>query len=266
MSYAIVVPVYRTWLSPLEQLCLLRLRHFFRADVYLAAPQGLCLDAYLSLWPELQVKNFDPAYFASVKTYNKLMLDPRFYESFATRYEWMLIHQLDAFLFHGDLESFCAMPFDYFGAPWVPGQWVHPQINKGYLLKLFGTQVSVGNGGLSLRRLAPTIALLTTESRSAAGWAVNEDAFFGYWGLRSRVFRSCPLETAARFSFESHPDILYEMTGQNVPFGCHGLPKYHQAFYAKLMRPLLAQMRELEPDLIDASMSELLGSFKMDIA
>jgi len=256
--------VYRTELSPLEQLSLLRLRHLFSVDVYLAAPQGLCLDAYLNLWPELQVKFFDSAYFASVKTYNKLMLELRFYETFVSAYEWMLIHQLDAFLFHGDLESFCAMPFDYFGAPWVPAQWVHPKISSGYFLKLFGTRVSVGNGGLSLRRLEPTISLLKAEAGSAAGWPVNEDAFFGYWGMRSPVFRSCPLEIAARFSFEANPGVLFEMTGRDVPFGCHGLPKYHQAFYAKLMRPLLAQMPELAPGLIETSMSELLGAAQMD--
>ena len=117
MNFAIVVPVYRTELSPLEKLCLLRLRHLFPANAYLAAPRGLCLDAYINLWPELRVKVFDPAYFASVKTYNKLMLDPGFYQPFACTYEWMLIYQLAAFLFHGDFGSFCEMTFDYVGAP-----------------------------------------------------------------------------------------------------------------------------------------------------
>ncbi len=260
MSCAIVVPVYRTGLSPLEQLCLLRLRHFLPSDAYLAAPKGLCLDAYLSLWPELQVKVFDPAYFASVKTYNKLMLDPRFYESFAGGYEWMLIHQLDAFLFHGDLESFCEMPFDYFGAPWLPAQLVHPFIQKGYLLKLLGTRVSVGNGGLSLRRLEPTLELLTSSFAKPQCWTANEDGFFAYWGLKSRKFRSCPLDVAARFAFEAQPEALLALNGNTLPFGCHGLPKYSQRFYAKLMRPLLAQTDGVEPQLIDTFMASLLGA------
>ncbi len=260
MSCAIVVPVYRTGLSPLEQLCLLRLRHFFRTDVYLAAPQGLCLDAYLSMWPELQVKVFDPAYFASVKTYNKLMLDPRFYESFASTYEWMLIHQLDAFLFHGDLQSFCEMPFDYFGAPWMPAQLVHPFIHEGHLLKLLGTRVSVGNGGLSLRRLRTTLELLTTPRSKPQRWFANEDGFFAYWGKKSLKFKSCPFEVATRFAFETQPEALYALNGNTLPFGCHGLPKYSQKFYAEMMLPLLAQMDEMESGLVEASMAALLES------
>lgn len=258
MNCAIVVPVYRTELSSLERLCLMRLRHLFPVNVYLAAPKGLFLGEYLNLWPELQIKVFDPAYFASVKTYNKLMLDPRFYESFAGAYDWMLIHQLDAFLFHGDLESFCEMPFDYFGAPWLPGQLVHPLIHKGYLLKLLGTRVSVGNGGLSLRRLRPTLELLTAPEAKPHRWEANEDGFFAYWGRRSRKFKSCPMEVAARFAFEAHPEALYALNGNTLPLGCHGLPKYSQKFYAALMLPLLAQMEQVEPRLVDAAMAALL--------
>lgn len=258
MNCAIGVPVYREWMTPLERLCLVRLRHFFRNDVFLIAPEGLCLDAYLNGWPELRCERFDPAYFGSVLSYNKLMLEPQLYRRFQS-YEWLLIHQLDAFLFHGGLESFCEMPFDYFGAPWVPGQLVHPFIHKGYLLKLFGTRVSVGNGGLSLRRLRPTLELLAAPHAKPQRWEANEDGFFAYWGKKGRKFRSCPLEVAARFAFEAKPEALYALNGNTLPLGCHGLPKYSQKFYAGLMLPLLAQMEQVEPDLVEAGMAALLG-------
>jgi hypothetical protein len=239
-------------------VCLLRLRHFFRAEVVLIAPENLGLDAYLGIWPELRCERFGQAYFSSVLSYNKLMLEPEFYGRFRS-HEWLLIHQLDAFLFHGDLQPFCEMEFDYFGAPWLPAQLVHPFIQKGYLLKLLGTRVSVGNGGLSLRRVGPTLELLTAPRAQPQRWTANEDGFFAYWGLKSRKFRSCPLDVAVRFAFEAQPEALYALNGNVLPFGCHGLPKYSQKFYAEVMRPLLARTEGVEPGLIEASMASLLG-------
>lgn len=259
MNCVIGVPVYRDRMTPLETVCLLRLRHFFREDVVLIAPENLDLDAYLSLWPELRCERFDPAYFSSVLSYNKLMLEPQLYGRFRS-HEWLLIHQLDAFLFHGDLQRFCEMPFDYFGAPWLPAQLVHPFIHKGYLLKLFGTRVSVGNGGLSLRRLRPTLELLSASFAKPQHWIANEDGFFAYWGLKSRKFRTCPLDVAARFAFEVQPEALYALNGNTLPLGCHGLPKYSQKFYAELMKPLLAQTEGVGLHLIETSMASLLGA------
>jgi hypothetical protein len=258
MNCVIGVPVYRDWMTPLETVCLLRLRHFFRDDVVLIAPEGLRLDAYQSLWPELRCERFAPAYFGSVLSYNKLMLEPQLYARFSS-HEWLLIHQLDAFLFHGDLQPFCEMTFDYFGAPWLPAQLVHPFIHKGYFLKLLGTRVSVGNGGLSLRRLGATLELLTTSGAKPQHWAANEDGFFAYWGVKSRKFKSCPFDIAARFAFEAQPETLYAMNGNTLPLGCHGLPKYSQKFYAELMLPLLAEMEGVEPHFIETSIATLLG-------
>lgn len=253
MSCAVIVPVYRSWMTPFENISLLRLRQLIHDEVYLVAPDGLCLDEYLRLWPGLRCERFDPRYFVSVSSYNKLMLSPDLYLRFAARYEWMLIHQLDAFLFHADLQQFCDLPYDYYGAPWTPGQLVHPWFSDARLLKMFGTEVTVGNGGLSLRRVSSTLDLLTSKRLGADRWRHNEDSFYAYWGIRSKGFRGCPLEVAARFAFERDPEILYRLNGQVLPLGCHGLPKYSQVFYTSFVNPLIAGIEGIDNELVSAA-------------
>lgn len=250
MSCAVIIPVYRAWMAPFEKISFLRLRQLIPDDVYLVAPDGLCLDEYLCLWPELHCECFDAGYFASVSSYNKLMLSPKLYLRFADHYEWMLVHQLDAFLFHADLQQFCNSPYDYFGAPWIPGQFVHPRLSNGHLLKMFGTKITVGNGGLSLRRLSATLELLTSKRLGADRWRYNEDGFYAYWGIKSKGFKSCPLEVAARFAFEREPEMLYRMNGQVLPLGCHGLPKYNQEFYSSIINPLLPDIEGVNREFV----------------
>lgn len=243
MNCAVIIPVYRSWMEPFEKASLMRLKQLIPNDVYLIAPEGLCLDEYLELWPTLNIEYFSAQYFKSVLTYNKLMLSVELYVCFQSlNYKWMLVHQLDAFLFHADLKQFTDSSYDYFGAPWISPQVVHPWIVNRYLLKIFGTKVFVGNGGLSLRRIEPTINLLVSKKRFIDDWFQNEDGFFAYWGVKSTSFHSCPFDIAARFAFESSPEELYIMNGGVLPLGCHGLPRYNQKFYHDIINPIIKKM------------------------
>ena len=242
MSCCIAIPVYRALVDPLEVLSFLRLRQLATQDVYLVAPEALDLDSHRRLWPDIRESRFEAKHFRDIAAYNKLLLSPAFYERFATDYDWLLIHQLDAFLFHGNVEAFCAMPYDYFGSPWVPAQLIRPRIGHPRLLRLLGRRIEVGNGGLSLRRLSATLGLLAIKQRDAANWKNNEDGFFSYWGRFSPDYRSCPLETARLFAFESAPSRLLEMNGGELPFGCHAFAKYQPEVYAQMINPLLSQI------------------------
>jgi hypothetical protein len=242
MSCCIVVPVYRDLCDPLEVLSFLRLRQLAKQDVFLVAPEGLDLGSYRRLWPDIHESRFDPSHFLNISAYSALMLSVDFYERFAADYDWLLIHQLDAFLFHNIVETFCAMPYDYFGAPWVPAQLIRPGIHHPRLLKFFGRRIEVGNGGLSLRRLASTLWLLTSKRRGADSYKYNEDGFFSYWGSFSSGFRSCPLEIARRFSFENEPSQLLKRNGGELPLGCHAFGKFEPDTYARLINPLLPEI------------------------
>ena len=56
----------------------------------------------------------------SVGTYNQMMVERDFYKRFV-EYEYILIYQLDAFVFRDELEQFCDYGYDYIGAPWIKG-------------------------------------------------------------------------------------------------------------------------------------------------
>lgn len=192
MNCCIVIPVYRELNDPLEIVSFLRLRQLINEDVFLIAPAGLNLDSYFSLWPNIAVQRFENTCFQSISSYNKLMLSRNFYDRFIDDYDWLLIHQLDAFLFKNNLMEFCSMPYDYFGAPWLPAQLIRPGINHPRLLQLFGKRVTVGNGGLSLRRLSAVVDLIGRKENLLRCWNSNEDGFYSYFGSGVDKFKCCP--------------------------------------------------------------------------
>lgn len=79
---------------------------------------------------------FHENYFKSIDGYNKLMLSPSFYKAFSN-YEYILIYQLDAWVFKDELQHWCNQKYDYIGAPIY-------QNNK---------LIGIGNGGFSLRKV-----------------------------------------------------------------------------------------------------------------
>ena len=65
----------------------------------------------------LYLEFFDKDYFSSVKGYNRLCLNLDFYKRVSS-YKYMLIYQLDAWVFRDELEYWCHKGYDYVGAPW----------------------------------------------------------------------------------------------------------------------------------------------------
>ena len=56
----------------------------------------------------------------SIAAYNQMMLMQGFYELFE-KYTYILIYQLDAFVFSDQLSEMCKYGYDYIGAPWLSG-------------------------------------------------------------------------------------------------------------------------------------------------
>lgn len=138
----VVIPIYKEQLTQFEQVSLTQAKRVLgRYDICFMAPERMRAfleerGARAEYWPD--------ACFDNRLGYSKLLLTPEFYEHFAD-YEYLLIYQLDAFVFSDQLEAFCAMGYDYIGAPmpyWFgwPYGWNH-----------------VGNGGLSLRKIPSCI-------------------------------------------------------------------------------------------------------------
>jgi len=241
MKCVVAVPVYKAVPDRVELLSLFRLKQLQVHDVVLVGPDGLDIGVYRKVWPGIPFERFEKHCFSGIDSYNALMLSGEFYERFSSGYEWLLIHQLDAFLFSGGVDYFCGLPYDYFGSPWRGGQLLFPGTNNAKMLKIFGKRVYVGNGGLSLRRIGVTLELLERRKRSALNWRQNEDGFFSYWGSSDKKFRSCPPEVAARFSFESEADYWYGVN-RTLPLGCHAFEKHASIFYDSILVPMLREV------------------------
>jgi hypothetical protein len=238
---AVVIPVYKDTLTYFETLSLTRcVKVLAKYPVIFIAPYFLNTNVFTAFLTnkEPHVVRFDEEHFKSIAGYNKLMLSADFYKRFLN-YKFILIYQLDAFVFKDDLTYWCNKNYDYIGAPQAaasnaPGDM---QFLKNYsavinkINTIFGTQhkiSNVGNGGLSLRKTRTFYILLKLLKNKVANWGTyNEDVFFRYWGnLLFPLFRLPDDETALRFSVETSPKKSLEKLNYELPFGCHAFEKY----------------------------------------
>lgn len=243
---SIVIPVYKDSLDRYEELSFrqcLKILHKYR--IYLVTHQHINLSVYENLAEEyhIQIKKvfFSNSYFKGIAGYNSLLKSKQFYSAF-TDFDYILIYQLDAFVFKDDLAIWCSKGYDYIGAPWISDD--DDKITDISLWR-------VGNGGLSLRKVAYCLKVLSWKGPVLTyryynkwkylpyilGWKnninyfrksrMNEDALFS--GFLSPTYLNPNLPTpqeAARFAFEKYPSFLYKVCHNNLPFGCHAFQKY----------------------------------------
>jgi hypothetical protein len=236
----IIIPVYREILHPLEKIGVDRCLHILaKHPMIVIAPQGLTIPAPLNTLP---CQYFAPEYFTSISTYSRLLLSREFYARFLS-YEYMLLHQLDVFVFRDELREWCNRGYDYIGAPWIDELWPNePPIRQGLpfwtrsRLFRFLTPLDhrVGNGGFSLRRIRTMYQALTCLKRTLRAWGGrNEDQFWSVavpecWWWR---YRTPGVREALSFAFEENPSSSFELTGKRLPFGCHAWEQYEPEFW-----------------------------------
>ncbi len=256
-TYVTVVPVYKTRPSKTEAFSFMQLRLLGIDQVTLMCPVNLDTSYYEGLFPEIQIMRFADNHFLSVQTYNDFLLQPEFYKTFSDLYEWLLIYQLDAFIFENRIHYFCNLDYDYYGAPWKNGISQYHFLFNRYRIKLGNKKFYVGNGGFSLRKLKTTIDLLERKRNDITKKYFMEDVFFGYWGSKDLNYQSCSPEIAAEFSVETHPDYWVNHTGK-FPMGTHNFhrtgPEWGNKFYNPILKkcyerllrdyPILNQLQE----------------------
>lgn len=253
---AVCIPVYKREPEKDEELTLRRCaRVMGRHPIVFFAPETLELSPYRQWIPTAGEERFAPEYFDGISGYNRLLLSREFYDRFRN-FEYILIHQLDAWTFRDELEAWCAREFDFIGAPFASPLPCGPRLLPG-------------NGGFSLRRVEAFRRLLTPgagfmfrpeysalllacqlRQRRAVGTAVgalrlvgignsrrfrmrivadgsrNEDMVFWEFSRRNSYggLRMASVKDAWRFSWNSG----YEPRRAAVmplPFGCHGWNK-----------------------------------------
>lgn len=215
---AVVVPVYRRP-TPSESLSLLLVSRILCGhSIFLLMPESLPWHAFHE---NVKVIRFPSACFASVKSYAQLMVSGDVYELF-TPYEYILVFQLDCLVFRDELARFCDLGWDYV-APLILGR------DDGH----WPDQDVVGVGGLSLRKVASFLRILTLLERPEYRLEVKslqerierngaEDMF---WCLSAPLidpgFSVAVPEVALAFGFEGDPDKSYRRAEGRQPFACH---------------------------------------------
>lgn len=115
----ILVPIYRSDLNKFERISLERNDKILQAypRVFIK-PASLDISKLQKEFPDFTVENFDNECFTSLQHYNQLMMSPEFYQRFCDT-EYILICQLDAYIFKDELTKWCEKGYDYIGAPWI---------------------------------------------------------------------------------------------------------------------------------------------------
>ncbi|WP_081990391.1 DUF5672 family protein [Sporocytophaga myxococcoides] len=245
-NIVVIIPVYKEELSDGEKISFMQgCRILGDYDIILVAPLSLDLNNYFSIAGNtpLKIERFPSEYFKGIKGYNRLLLGSEFYKRFLS-YEYMLIYQLDAFVFNNSLIDWCKKDFDYIGAPFMDPDWI-----KKLEIKLHfpvGRWINrVGNGGLSLRRVSKFYRGARLLFPLAYLWKYNEDFF--WTSVAARIlpsFKIPDFSTALQFAFEERPSAAFRMNNSNLPFGVHAWEKYEPEFWKDYIESFGYQIKD----------------------
>jgi len=268
-SVAIIIPIYKDKLTTFEAIslkqCFAILGNY---QIIFICPKKMQFGTFHEKKKNdgefifLENKNFD-----SITTYNHMLLSIWFYKLFSN-YKYILIHQLDSFVFKDELMYWVEKNYSYIGAPWI-------QANIGI------EKLKVGNGGFSLRNIKDCISVLKSskkihslknyilrnkQSKKSLYWLrgikhfiasdtfrtihtnifVNEDKIFGIAGYRLKFFKIPNEEIALKFSFEKQPKKLYKNNNYNLPFGCHAWWTYDLEFFKPFIKEFGHQLNSIK--------------------
>lgn len=237
-SVAIVIPVYRPEFTEAEKASLKQCMNVLsRYAVKVVKPRSLDLKWVVAEYPAIEFVSFDDAFFSGIDAYNRLLTSAGFYKGFS-EYEFILIYQLDAFVFRDELADWCKKGFDYIGSPSLHQEEFDslPEGSGQIFADALSRRRFVLNGGLSLRRIPAFIRYLKIYDRFYPAWKGNEDMLFSQEATRlipMKLFMKLPTwQEALRFSFEKSPAASYELTNRQLPFACHAWERYDPEFWS----------------------------------
>jgi len=254
----VVIPIYQEAASPYEQIAMDQCFSVLHQHaIYFVIPSRLEVFIQTSryvLSGQASYVTFDDAFFKDIPGYNRLLKYPGFYKKFL-QYDFMLIYQLDAFVFRDELMQWSSLGYDTIGAPLFEGDFnatanspIIGQGNGGFCLRNIKSCYQVASSWRKLK----FIKEYTDSNRSIfrniyryikhqlvyiySGYPfqpiLNEDKF---WAQEiPKVFPDFKVpdpQLAVGFSFEMNPEVLFKMNHQQLPFGCHAWERYDLDFW-----------------------------------
>ncbi len=217
-TVAVVIPIYKDYFSEVEQISLKQTLEILKQyDIFFVMPESL--EVATDTKEIIREERFSDCFFDSIDAYNNLMLNEEFYRRFRD-YEYILICQLDVFVFEDKLRYFCELGYDYVGAPWLSGFFFYKDAKH--------TIWHVGNGGFSLRKVDACIKILRKQAYLLDNRTINEDVFFSL--ADGEEFSVAPLNIALQFSWEMEVRECFEKNYMQLPFGCHAWHRFDLRF------------------------------------
>ena len=260
---AIVIPTYKAIPLPEERISLTQCQKILGSrDIYLLTPEGLNIDAYQQIFPNLKFINVAPALMANHQAYNRLMISPLIFYTLKS-HSHILIYEPDAIVIKDDLDFWCQQGFDYIGAPWFKKD------NSDAL-----TLSAAGNFGFSLINTKSVNAIFRSDMRWYSAAMIIRDIFRGVRGKKGSIaralkalgsagkisgaselfdehcdifwsftvpgvvskFKVAPPMMAILFSWETYPEKCSELNGNKLPFGMHAWAKHNPTFVKQLIQ------------------------------
>lgn len=251
----IALPLYKPKLDPFEELSYRRVFEVLgNHPIFGFMPRGFQWQPPAGIPGKLRRMELDPRHFRNGETYSQLLQSKVFYDSFA-QFRYVLVHQLDCYVFRDELMQWCAKGYDFIGAPIFEGFFPEDPSKAGSF---------VGNGGFSLRRVDACLRVLRSRKiyrpqrpfwrrasplepvkmakrllmelglcngvRSCT-YEHGEDIF---WSRHARhfspEFNVAPVSEGFRFSWDYAPRHCHTITGGQLPFGCHSWERYDLDF------------------------------------
>lgn len=196
-------------------------------EVFVVIPDKISSDYYVKFVDGNHILKMDGKHFKSVKTYNTMLSNSDFYEHFSN-FEYILVCQDDCWVYEDKLDEFIKMDYDYYGAPW-PSEPITKSRN------------SVGNGGLSLRRVSKMLEITKSSGKYNNDSGFPEDLWFCI--RHKNEMKICPTDVACNFSIENITTDLLNMV-KEYPMGVHdkknlrlwGKPEKFVEFKKKMLK------------------------------
>lgn len=246
-SVIIIIPIYTTKLNDYEiksfKQCVNVLN---RHKISIVCPDNLDINQLPININNISISYFPNYFFKGIAGYNRFMLSPDLYNRFI-EYKYILIYQLDCYVFSDSISQFCKKDYDYIGAPWLPKKAtfifkyiIHPL--KRFVFNLANRICSahryykVGNGGLSLRKTSTFMSMTEMNKELIDGFLkkkgdlYNEDIFISLFTSKNNISIKCPsYQEALSFCIESNPRYAFSIV-KKMPFGCHAW--YKKSYYS----------------------------------
>ncbi|MDF7813008.1 DUF5672 family protein [Hymenobacter sp. YC55] len=246
----VVIPAYLTEPTELEKVSLTQiLAVLHKHPITFMVPTDLDTTWYEDFCRGKADVHFERFNWKGHEAYGELLLSPEYYQRFA-KYEYMLVHHMDSFVFRDELEKWCRMGYDFLSAVIFHPQWT-AIVDQPFRKAIgFGAPEYFGNGGFALKKI-DTFYRITSKYKfyiKLYNWIrrkrkkqLLEDLFVMQHFPKLSKFKVPAKELAQKFGAEyvewEEQDLPFSNQNlSSLPFGVHGWIQFHPEFWKPSIR------------------------------